>query len=178
MQRGCAGCGWCRLRVSGAQQLAYWGLCWLLRASFDYFCSLSPPPSGAEVLEAAKAVKKIFSLPKLELSIRRRPGRKFGPICQPPPPPPSPQPQRCRVVERSRAPGNAPARPVHTARHGLALEYLTAVDLRRTDFLGSGRKALRWWNMGTIYTHHTFACGLQRSSNAVQQRVRNARAPL
>ena len=37
--RGCAGCGgMCRLRVSGAQELAYWGLCWLLRGSVDCFC--------------------------------------------------------------------------------------------------------------------------------------------
>ena len=37
--RGCAGCGMvCRWRVSGAQSLAYWGLCWSLWGSFDCFC--------------------------------------------------------------------------------------------------------------------------------------------
>ena len=47
---GCAGCGgMCRLRVSGAQYLAYWGMCWLLPGSFDCFCcprtSVHLPPT-------------------------------------------------------------------------------------------------------------------------------------
>ena len=57
--RGCAGCGgMCRLRVSGAQELAYWGLCWLLPGSFDCFCrprasvhrpSAPPPPKALQI---------------------------------------------------------------------------------------------------------------------------------
>ena len=35
----CGRCScWCRFRVRGAQWLACWGWCWLLRGSFDCFC--------------------------------------------------------------------------------------------------------------------------------------------
>ena len=41
----CGRCSrWCRFRVSGAQSLAYWGLCLLLRGSFYGFCLYTPPP--------------------------------------------------------------------------------------------------------------------------------------
>ena len=49
---------WCRFRIRGAQQLAYWGLCWLLQGSLYGFCCPAPPPrrpSGAELLKGALA---------------------------------------------------------------------------------------------------------------------------